>query len=73
MRLSVVEIVLFLAAAAVAGTALPRCSGSGAGGAVVRASSALTPGVLNPAVTQATVASTICRHGWTRTVLPPVS
>jgi hypothetical protein len=30
-----------------------------------------TPGVLNPAVTQATIGSTICVHGWTRTVRPP--
>ena len=31
-----------------------------------------TPGVLNPDVTQATIGSTICRHGWTRTIRPPV-
>ena len=73
MRLSLVEIVLFLAAAAVVATAVPRCSGGGARGRVVRASWALTPGVLNPAVTPATIASTICRHGWTRTIRPPVS
>lgn len=72
MRLSVVELLLFLAAAAVAATALPRCSG-GPAGRVVRASWTLTPGVLNPAVTQANIASTICRHGWTRTIRPPVS
>jgi hypothetical protein len=30
-----------------------------------------TPGVLNPDVTQATIATTICVHGWTRTVRPP--
>jgi hypothetical protein len=72
MRFSIVEIVLFLAAAAVAATALPRCSGGG-GALVVRASWTLTPGVLNPAVTQANIASTVCRHGWTRTVRPPVS
>lgn len=72
MRLSLVEIVLFLAAAAIAASALPRCSG-GAAGRVVRASWTLTPGVLNPAVTQANIESTICRHGWTRTVRPPVS
>jgi hypothetical protein len=72
MRLSLVEIVLFLAAAAIAASALPRCSG-GAAGRVVRASWTLTPGALNPAVTQANIASTICRHGWTRTVRPPVS
>jgi hypothetical protein len=31
-----------------------------------------TPGVLSGAVTQATIRSTICRHGWTRTIRPPV-
>jgi hypothetical protein len=72
MRLSLIEIVLLLVALAVAATALPRCSG-GSGGLVVRASWTLTPGVLNPVVTQATIASTVCRHGWTRTVRPPVS
>ena len=30
-----------------------------------------TPGMLNPAVTQATIRSTICARGWTRTVRPP--
>ena len=30
-----------------------------------------TPGVLNPDVTQATVGTTICMRGWTRTVRPP--
>jgi hypothetical protein len=69
---SLVEIGLLAAAAAVAVTALPRCSG-GAKRTVVRASWALTPGVLNPAVTQATIRSTICKSGWTRTARPPVS
>ncbi len=32
---------------------------------------ARTPGVLNPDVTQANIATTICRHGWTRTIRPP--
>jgi hypothetical protein len=32
-----------------------------------------TPGVLNPTVTQANIRSTICRHGWTDTIRPPVS
>src|SRR5262249_52310431 len=31
-----------------------------------------TPGVLNPNVTQANIRSTICRHGWTATIPPPV-
>jgi hypothetical protein len=30
-----------------------------------------TPGVLNAAVTPATIRATICRSGWTRTVRPP--
>jgi hypothetical protein len=72
MRTTVIELVLVLAALAVAVTALPRCGG-GSGAAAVRASWTLTPGALNPDVTQATIAATICRHGWTRTVRPPVS
>jgi hypothetical protein len=38
-----------------------------------RASWTLTPGALNPDVTQATIASTICKSGWTRTIRPPTS
>jgi hypothetical protein len=45
----------------------------GASAPVVRASWTLTPGVLNPAVTQANIGSTICRRGWTSTIRPPVS
>jgi hypothetical protein len=41
--------------------------------AVVRASWTLTPGVLNPDVTQATIGATICAQGWTRTIRPPVT
>jgi hypothetical protein len=33
----------------------------------------LTPGALNPDVTQATIRSTICSRGWTKTVRPPTS
>ena len=72
MRLPLVELALLALAAAVVATALTRCSG-GSRGVLVRASWTLTPGVLNPAVTQATIAATICRRGWTRTVRPPVS
>jgi hypothetical protein len=39
----------------------------------VRASWTRTPGVLNPDVTQATIATTVCAHGWTKTIRPPVS
>jgi hypothetical protein len=31
-----------------------------------------TPGILNGDVTQATIRSTICVRGWTRTIRPPV-
>jgi len=39
---------------------------------LVRASATLTPGALNPDVTEETIRSTICVRGWTRTVRPPV-
>jgi hypothetical protein len=37
------------------------------------ADSSRSPGVLNPDVTQANINSTICVHGWTKTVRPPTS
>jgi hypothetical protein len=42
-------------------------------GSAVLASPTLTPGSLNPQVTQATIRSTICVRGWTATVRPPSS
>jgi hypothetical protein len=72
MRVSPVELALLVGAVVVAATELPRCSRAPAR-QVVRASWTLTPGVLNPEVTQSTIAATVCRHGWTKTVRPPVS
>jgi hypothetical protein len=72
VRLSLVELSLFVLAALVVATTLPRCGGSSPR-AVVRASWSFTPGVLNPSVTQATIRGTICRRGWTKTIRPPVS
>ena len=40
--------------------------------ATIRASPVLTPGALNPNVTQAQIHATICVRGWTKTVRPPV-
>ena len=40
--------------------------------AAVVADPARTPGVVNPAVTQANIRSTICKRGWTATIRPPV-
>jgi hypothetical protein len=45
---------------------------SGARGPVILADAIRTPGALNPDVTQATIRRTICVHGWTKTVRPPV-
>jgi len=70
--MSLVEIALFATAAALLLAAVPRCGG-GRSQAVVRASWRLTPGVLNPDVSQGTIRATICTAGWTRTVRPPVS
>jgi len=74
MRFSLLELALLLFAATLVLAALPTCSGSRAiRVGVVRASWQLTPGVINPDVSQATIRATICRRGWTRTVRPPVS
>ena len=73
MRLSLLDVVLIALVGALVVAVLPRCSGHAVRAVAVRASWTLTPGVLNPAVTQATIGSTICRRGWTRTVRPPVS
>jgi hypothetical protein len=72
MRLSLLELGLYALAVVLVVAALPRCSG-GPRRVVVRASWVLTPGVLNPDVTPATIRSTICRRGWTRTIRPPVA
>ncbi|HET6815815.1 MAG TPA: DUF3761 domain-containing protein [Mycobacteriales bacterium] len=41
------------------------------GGRVVLPNSGRTPGAVNPAVTQQTIRSTICRTGYTSTIRPP--
>lgn len=76
MRVGLLELVLLLAAVLVAVVGAWRLlthGGRRAGGPVVLASWTRTPGALNPDVTQATIARTICVRGWTRTVRPPVS
>ena len=42
-------------------------------GAYARPDPRCTPGAVNPAVTQASIRSTICRPGWTATVRPSAS
>lgn len=63
------RLLVYAALALLLVAALPSCR---VGGRVrYPASRTLTPGALNPDVTQATIRATICRHGWTRTVRPP--
>jgi hypothetical protein len=66
MRTALVGIALLLLALAL------FSHGSGSRGPY-QADVARTPGVLNPDVTQATVGSTICVRGWTKTIRPPTS
>jgi hypothetical protein len=72
MRISLPELLLLAAAAALVALVLLRHHHGGHGTPAVRASWTLTPGVVNPVVTQATIRQTICVRGWTRTVRPPV-
>jgi hypothetical protein len=60
-----------LAAAAIVLAIAALVARSHAHRSALRADPALTPGALNPDVTQATIGSTICTAGWTRTVRPP--
>jgi hypothetical protein len=62
--------------AALAGCAPVAHAATPAGGCRVvdgHADARCTPGAVNPLVTQANIASTICRTGWTATIRPPVS
>jgi hypothetical protein len=51
----------------------PQGSGNAAGRLPGEPNPSLTPGALNPDVTQATIDSTICVSGWTATIRPPES
>jgi hypothetical protein len=64
-------VVLLLVAAVLAALVLVVGFRSGPALSPDRASWTMTPGVLNPDVTQATIGATICRRGWTRTIRPP--
>jgi len=77
MRISLVELALIAGAIAVVVAALHRIlelrPGRVPARIVLRASWTVTPGVVNPNVTQANLAATVCRRGWTRTVRPPTT
>jgi hypothetical protein len=63
------DLLLALAAAIVLAVLAFR-SGDSAALSPQRASWELTPGAVNPDVTQATIDATVCKSGWTRTVRP---
>ena len=73
MRLSLLDLVVVLVAGALLVVVLARLGGDAGSAPAVLASQALTPGSLNPDVTQDTIGSTVCVHGWTATVRPPTS
>ena len=64
---------LLIALALVAAVVVLFAHGHHRKGDAILADPVRTPGVLNPDVTQANIRSTICRHGWTETIRPPVS
>src|SRR5439155_27135550 len=70
LRRPLLPLVLALAGIVLLAVALIRHGGAPAAPALL-ASWTLTPGVLNPEVTQATIGRTICVRGWTRTIRPP--
>ena len=63
---------LLLAVLLVAAALLFFAHGHGRPANAILADPLRTPGVLNPDVTQGNIRSTICRHGWTATIRPPV-
>jgi len=68
-----VDVLVLVSAAGLLTYALVGCGRRSANVGAVLASALRTPGVLNAAVTQATIGATICRRGWTATVRPPTS
>jgi hypothetical protein len=72
VRISLLDVAVALAVLALAAFVLLGRSAESPAPAVL-ASPTLTPGSLNPDVTQATIDETICVKGWTATVRPPAS
>ncbi|MEI8104393.1 MAG: hypothetical protein WCH31_00950 [Actinomycetes bacterium] len=70
MRLSLADLVVLAVAFLLLGYAMTRSGGTTPIENIL-ASSLITPGAINPDVTQSTIRSTICVRGWTATVRPP--
>jgi hypothetical protein len=67
------DVIVLVSAAGLLAYALVGCGRRHSAAPAVLASPALTPGVIDPSVTQATIRSTICVRGYTATVRPPTS
>jgi hypothetical protein len=73
VRLSLLDLAVALLVGGLFVVALTGWDRGAPAGATLRADLFRTPGALNPDVTQATIGSTICVHGWTRTIRPAAS
>ena len=72
MKRSLTPVDLLLGVLLVAAVILVFAHGGGHASHAILADPVRTPGVLNSDVTQANIRSTVCRHGWTDTIRPPV-
>jgi hypothetical protein len=72
VRITLLDVAVALAVIGLIAFAVLGRGGSSAAPAIL-ASPTLTPGSLNPDVTQATIDQTVCVKGWTATVRPPTS
>jgi hypothetical protein len=70
VRVTLADLAVALLSIALIALSLVRFGGGSSPPAVL-ASPTLTPGSLNPDVTQETIGETICAGGWTATVRPP--
>jgi hypothetical protein len=71
VRITLPDVAVALLVLGLVAISVVHLGGGGGGAPAVLASATMTPGSLNPDVTQATIGETICVRGWTATVRPP--
>jgi hypothetical protein len=72
VRISLLDVAVAFVVLGLVALSVVHFGGSNAASAVL-ASPTLTPGSLNPDVTQETIGQTICVRGWTASVRPPTA